>query len=63
MLAASDNIEVMSAMVGVMSMEDLNQGMQFARLSGEMRVAGEIVTRLKMPVACQLPHQSQRPPG
>jgi len=50
MLVASDNIEAMSAMMGLMSLGDLEQGLALARISGEMRMAGDIVARLKMPV-------------
>ena len=61
MLVASDNIEAISAMVGMMSVADLERGMELARLSGEMRVAGQIVTRLKMPVlAAFLGDRSER---
>ena len=40
----------MSAVVGVMSEADLEHGLQLARLSGELRVAGDIVDLLEMPV-------------
>jgi len=50
LLVASEDIEGMSALVGLLSMGDLERSMQLARLSGEMRMVGQIVTRLQMPV-------------
>ena len=50
LLSASEDVEVMSAVVGVMSEADLEHGLQLARLSGELRVAGDIVDLLEMPV-------------
>ena len=40
----------MSAVVGVMSEADLEHGLQLARLSGELRVAGDIVSLLELPI-------------
>jgi hypothetical protein len=50
LLAASDDITAMGALVGVMSVEDLERGMELARLSGELRVARSIVRKMQMPV-------------
>ena len=54
----------MGAVVGVMSAADLEHGLQLARLSGELRVAGDIVERLAMPVlAGFLASRSERVTG
>ncbi len=50
LLSASEDVEVMSAVVGVMSEADLEHGLQLARLSGELRAAGDIVNLLELPV-------------
>ena len=56
MLAASDDIATISDIVGVMSEGDLEHGMKLARLSGELRAAGEIVNRLEMPILTKFLH-------
>jgi hypothetical protein len=50
MLAASDDVGVMSALVGMMSVGDLEHGMGLARLSGELQTAHKIVEAVQMPV-------------
>jgi hypothetical protein len=61
MLAASEDLEAMSALVAVMGAEDLEHGMALARLSGELRAAYAIVRRLRMPVlASFLSDRSER---
>ena len=53
MLAASDDVNVLSALVGMMSADDLEHGLELARLSGEMQTAGELVEAIKMPVLAE----------
>jgi len=50
MLAASNDVGVMSALVGLMSLEDVDHGLELARLAGELNVVSEIVHGLQMPV-------------
>jgi hypothetical protein len=50
MLAASQDVSVTSALMGLMSLDDIEHGMELARLSGEMQTAGELVGSLQMPV-------------
>ena len=40
----------LSAVVGLMSEDDLERGLQLARLAGELEAVGNVVTRLQMPV-------------
>jgi hypothetical protein len=47
---ASDDVDVLSAAVGVMGAADLEQGLALGRVAGEMRIAAAIVARLQMPV-------------
>ena len=49
-LAESDDVNVMSALVGMMSEDSLDHGLELARLSGELQTVGELVAELKMPV-------------
>jgi hypothetical protein len=50
MLATSDDVGVMSALVGLMSLEDVDHGLELARLAGELSVVGDIVQGLQMPI-------------
>jgi hypothetical protein len=50
MLAASEDVGVISALVGMMSLDSLEHGLELARMSGEMQTVGEIVNALKLPV-------------
>ena len=50
LLSAAEDVEVIRAVVGVMRQADLEHGRQRARLSGELRVAGDRVARREMPV-------------
>jgi hypothetical protein len=50
MLVAADDVETASAVVGVMSMVDLDRGMELARVSGELQAASRIVDKLRMPL-------------
>ena len=52
-LAQSDDVGVLSALVGMMSEDDLKHGLELARLSGELRTAGDIISELKMPVVAK----------
>jgi hypothetical protein len=49
-LAASEDIQVQSAIVGVLSAADLARGMELAAMAGRLKVAGEIVAFKQMPV-------------
>jgi hypothetical protein len=50
MLVAADDVETVSAVVGVMSLADLDRGMELARISGELQAASRIVDKLRMPL-------------
>src|SRR3990172_9177523 len=41
MLAASEDVSVMSALVGLMSFEDIEHGLELARLSGEFSAVSQ----------------------
>jgi hypothetical protein len=47
---ASEDVGVLSALVGMMSLDDIEHGLELARLSGELQTAGEMVAALQMPV-------------
>ena len=49
-LAASEDVAATSAMVGLMSGEDLESGLALARIAGEMWAIGDVVELLQMPV-------------
>jgi hypothetical protein len=49
-LAASDDIAVQSALVGSLSVADLDVGMQLASMSGRMQAVGNIAALLDMPI-------------
>ena len=53
-LAGSEDVGVMSALVGMMSVEDIEHGLELARLSGELQTASEMLQALKMPVLSTL---------
>ncbi len=50
MLAESEDVGVMSALVGMMSKDDLDHGLELARLAGELLTVSDIVEELQMPV-------------
>jgi hypothetical protein len=50
MLAESDNVKVLSAMVGMMGENDLEAGLALARVAGELWAVGDVVHMLEMPV-------------
>jgi hypothetical protein len=50
MIAASDDIEALSAVVGLMSDDDLDRGMELARMAGELWTVSDVVALLDMPV-------------
>jgi hypothetical protein len=49
-LAESEDVGVMSALVGMMSEDDLEHGLELARISGELQTASDLVAELQMPV-------------
>jgi hypothetical protein len=49
-LATSEDVNVLSAMVGLMGAEDLEHGLELARLAGEMWVVSDVTDLLEMPV-------------
>jgi hypothetical protein len=53
MLAASEDVGVVSALVGLMSLGDLDHGLELARLSGELSTVVEIINAMQMPVLSQ----------
>jgi len=50
LLAASDDVATISAIVGLMGEEDLEQGLALARLAGELQAASKVVDLMVMPV-------------
>ena len=50
LIAASEDVETISAAVGLMTVDDLDKGLELGRLSGELQVLGNIVGQLEMPV-------------
>ena len=50
MLAASEDVGVMSALVGLMSYEDAEHGLELARLAGELEAVSQVVEGLQMPM-------------
>lgn len=50
MLDASEDIQTLSLMIGMMSEEDLDRGMELARLAGELWTVSDVVALLEMPV-------------
>ena len=53
-LAKSEDVSVLSALVGMMSSDGIEHGMELARLSGELQTASEMVEALQMPVLANL---------
>jgi hypothetical protein len=49
LLATSDDIEVQSALIGMMSEEDLDIGMQLAAIAGRMQAVSNVTKTLGMP--------------
>jgi hypothetical protein len=50
MLEASEDVDLMGAMVGLMSADDLERGLELARMAGELWSVGNVVDLLEMPV-------------
>jgi len=50
LLADSDDVKTIGAMISLMSAEDLEGGMELARLAGELSAVGLVTERLQMPV-------------
>ena len=50
MLAASEDIGVMSTIVSLMSAEDLERGLELARLAGELWTIGDVMDAVDMPI-------------
>ena len=50
MLMKGGDVRAMGAIVGLMSWEDLDRGMELARMAGEMATASDVVDLLEMPV-------------
>ena len=50
LLAASEDVGVLSAMVGLMSSADMDHGLDLARMAGELWTVGDVVDILQMPV-------------
>jgi hypothetical protein len=50
MLLKGGDVRAMGAIVGLMSWEDLDRGMELARMAGEMATASDVVDLLEMPV-------------
>jgi len=53
-LAKSEDVSVLSALVGMMSTDGIEHGMELARLSGELQTTSEMVEALQMPVLASL---------
>jgi hypothetical protein len=54
MLTKGGNVRAMSAIVGAMSEEDLERGMELARIAGELETIGDVVDMLQMPVLSEV---------
>jgi hypothetical protein len=50
MLAVSDDVEVLTAMVGLMSADDAEHGLELGRISGELITAARVLDRMQMPL-------------
>jgi hypothetical protein len=50
LLAKSEDVAALSAVVGLMGVDDLERGLQLARLAGELEAVGNVVERMVMPV-------------
>ena len=50
LLMAADDVDAMSAAVGLMGVGDLERGLELGRLAGELQTIGDVVDALEMPV-------------
>ena len=50
MLEASEDVDLMGAMVGLMSADDLERGLELARMAGELWTVSDVVDLFEMPV-------------
>jgi hypothetical protein len=50
LLADSDDVKTIGAMISLLSLEDLDNGMALARLAGELSAVGLVTERMQMPV-------------
>ena len=50
MLATSDDIQLLASVVGLMGKEDLDRGLQLARVAGELEMASRVASLLEMPI-------------
>ncbi len=50
MLAHSEDVAAMSAIVGLMSYGDIERGLELARMAGELRAISDVTDALEMPV-------------
>jgi hypothetical protein len=50
LLEASEDVKVLSDMIGLMSREDLERGLAMARMAGELWAVQDVVALLEMPV-------------
>jgi hypothetical protein len=50
MLAKGENVKAWGAMLGMMSKQDLERGLELARVAGELATVSDVVTMLQMPV-------------
>ena len=50
LLMASDDVQAMSAAVGLMSLGDLDLGLELSRMAGELQTLSDVVYTLEMPV-------------
>ena len=49
-ILAGEDVDAMSAVVGLMSAEDLEHGLEMARVAGELWAVGDVIDMLQMPV-------------
>ena len=50
LLAHSEDVAAMSAIVGLMSYSDIERGLELARMAGELRAISDVTHALEMPV-------------
>ncbi len=50
LIAASKDVEAVSAAVGLMTVDDLDKGLELGRLAGELQILSGIVAELEMPI-------------
>ena len=50
LLDESEDVDLMSALVGLMSAADLERGLKIARIAGELRAVSDVIDLLKLPV-------------